>query len=101
MTPYDLIALSTRAAQLNAAFFAEFDRLFPANRPFITRDGVIGVCPRIASHGENFVRVTVRTVDGPMVFGAHELTPASWRHVPARLRPLVVRKLAGPKGPLP
>ena len=98
MTPHDLITLSTIAAQ----FKSEFRRMFPVNRPVRSRDGIIGVQPTLSSHGENYVNVRVETVDGPMVFGAHELTPASWRHVPRMLwcySP--VRKLAGPKGPLP
>lgn len=101
MTPHDLITLSTIAAQAHARFTYEFRRMFPVNRPVRSRDGEIGVRPTLTRSGENYVHVQVQTVHGPMTFGVHELTPASWRQVPAMLRPLVVRKLAGPKGRLP
>lgn len=101
MTPHDLITLSTIAAQAHARFTVEFHRMFPANRPVRSRDGEIGVQPELVGSGENYVNVQVQTVYGPMVFGAHELTPASWRQVPARLRGYGVLNLAGPKGRLP
>lgn len=101
MTPHDLITLSTIAAQAHARFTSEFHRMFSVNRPVRSRNGIIGVRPTLTRSGENYVHVQVQTVYGPMVFGVQELTPASWRQVPARLRGYGVRKLAGPKGPLP
>lgn len=101
MTPIDLITLSTRATQAHALFTREFHRMFPANRPVRSRDGIIGVRPTLSGSGENYVKIQVQTTQGPMTFGAHELTPASWRQVPRSLWCYGVRKLAGPKGRLP
>lgn len=101
MTSNDLLTLSTIAAQAHARFTSEFYRMFPANRPVRSRDGEIGVQPELVGSGENYVKVQVQTVYGPMVFGVQELTPASWRQVPPMLRGYGVRKMAGPKGPLP